>query len=58
MGPTIRAWINYLIENKWSGQTTNAKNRRGNGTNFRSRKVSDTEKPRTFLKNTTSTGRV
>jgi FeS assembly protein SufD len=21
MGPTIRAWINYLIENKWSGKT-------------------------------------
>jgi Fe-S cluster assembly scaffold protein SufB len=20
MGPTIRAWINYLIENKWSGK--------------------------------------
>ena len=20
MGPTIRAWVNYLIENKWSGK--------------------------------------
>ena len=20
MGPTIRAWINYLLENKWSGK--------------------------------------
>jgi hypothetical protein len=21
MGPTIRAWVNYLIENKWQGRT-------------------------------------
>ncbi|HEV8386776.1 MAG TPA: SufD family Fe-S cluster assembly protein, partial [Nitrososphaera sp.] len=21
MGPTIRAWVNYLIENKWQGKT-------------------------------------
>jgi hypothetical protein len=20
MGPTIRAWVNYLIENKWQGR--------------------------------------
>jgi hypothetical protein len=20
MGPTIRAWINYLMDNKWSGK--------------------------------------